>query len=48
MSSDPADRDKPSAMPFLLALVVVVIAITAILVINMGGGDEDAEQIVRT
>jgi hypothetical protein len=34
-------------MPFLLALVVVVIAITAILVINMGGGDEDAEQIGR-
>ncbi len=47
MSQDPADRDRPTATPFLVALVIVVIAITAILVMNRGDGDGDPEQIGR-
>ncbi|WP_395308549.1 lumazine-binding protein [Mycobacterium sp. AMU20-3851] len=47
MSQDPADRDRPTATPFLLALVIIVIVITAILVINRGDGDGDPEQIGR-
>ena len=47
MSSDPADRDRPTATPFLLALVIIVVVITAILVINRGEGDGDPQQIGR-
>lgn len=48
------DRDGPaadarstsgSAAPFLGALVIIVIVITAIFVLNRGGGDDNAEQI---
>ncbi|MGW0163418.1 Rv0361 family membrane protein [Mycobacterium sp. NPDC003323] len=44
---DPADRDRPTATPFLLALVLIVVVITTILVINRGDGDGDPEQIGR-
>ncbi|MCV7432224.1 Rv0361 family membrane protein [Mycolicibacterium bacteremicum] len=47
MSGDPADRDRPTATPFLLALVIIVVVITAILVINRGEGDGDPQQIGR-
>ena len=47
MSGDEADRDRPTATPFLLALVIIVVVITAILVINRGEGDGDPQQIGR-
>ena len=47
MSGDEADRDRPTATPFLLALVIIVVVITAILVITRGEGDGDPQQIGR-
>ena len=45
--SDAPDQDRPTATPFLLALVIIVVVITGILVINRGDGDGDPEQIGR-
>lgn len=47
MSDAPDEQDRPTATPFLAALVIIVIVITAIFVINSGGGDGDPEQIGR-
>lgn len=46
-AGNPADRDRPTATPFLLALVIIAVVITGILVVNSGGGDGDPEQIGR-
>ena len=43
----PDNQDRPTATPFLAALVIIVVVITAILVINTGDGDDDPEQIGR-
>lgn len=47
MSDAPQEQDRPTAAPFLAALVIIVVVITAIFVINSGGGDGDPEEIGR-
>ena len=47
MSDELPGGDRPTAVPFLIALVIVVVVITGILVINRGAGDGDPEQIGR-
>jgi hypothetical protein len=47
VSDTPDDQDRPTAIPFLTALVIIVVVITAIFVINIGSGDSDPEQIGR-
>lgn len=47
MSDAPDDQDRPTATPFLLALVIIVVVITGIFVVNRSDGDGDPEQIGR-
>jgi hypothetical protein len=41
----PDDQDRPTAIPFLTALVIIVVVITGIFVLNRGEGVSEPEQI---